>query len=533
MTDDETAGRLWANRASGDGSEPRVEIWLAQARQLRSQKPLATDLSLLAGLTAVLAFLWGRGRNVWFWIDEGIAVGISSQPLTAIPDLLHQDGAPPLYYFLLHLWMSLFGSSEAATHLLSLLFALAVIPAALWAGWSLFGRRTGWFCAVLAALNPFLASYANETRMYSLVVLLSLLSIASFLHAFVFGRRRYLPAFVLLLTLLMYTHNWGLFLGLGAGLAVIPCAITRPDLRRTLMDAVLAFGAIGLLYAPWLPMVLYQAGQDLNPWSRRATLTDMREQLARLVGGREVVVALGVGAAGALVTILKKPTSRTALAVVTLVTMALVIVMGGWATGVWAYRYLAIVVPFLLLVLALGLARGGGLGLAAVVVTAFLMAPIGVKVNPYQKSNAKAVADEAALSLQPGDLVISPDFTQVPLLSYYLPSGLVYAGPFGVVADDYITDWRQSLDRMRASRPSEAIPPLVDALPPGGRILVMCPGIDASPELVEFHELVDERCQEIRSLLESNDNLDVEWSIQNPEGIELTPFEAMMLRKGP
>lgn len=61
--------------------------------------------------------------------------------------------------------MSLFGNSEAATHSLSLLFALAAVPTALWAGWSLFGRRTGWVCAALSALNPFLAAYANETRM--------------------------------------------------------------------------------------------------------------------------------------------------------------------------------------------------------------------------------------------------------------------------------------------------------------------------------------------------------------------------------
>lgn len=517
-----------------DGTEPKVDIWLARARQLTARKPFFIDLVALGGLTGVLAFLWGRGRGVWFWIDEGIAVGISSQPLTSIPGLLRQDGAPPLYYLLLHLWMSVFGSSEAATHFLSLLFALAVVPAALWAGWSLFGRRAGWICAVLAALNPFLSYYANETRMYSLLVLLGLLTIATFVHVFVFGHRRYLPAFVVLLTLSMYTHNWSLFLAVGAGLAVIPCAVTRPDPRRTLIDAVFAFSATGLLYAPWLPMALYQAGQGLNPWARRATLSDMREQVAILVGGREVVIALGVGAAGALVTILKRPTRRDALAVVALVIMAVVIVMGGWVSGVWAYRYLALIVPFLLLVLALGLARGGGLAVAAIVVTAFLMAPVGVKVPPFRKSNAKAVAEEATGSLQRGDLVISPDFTQVPLLSYYLPAGLRYAGPGGLVAHDYITDWRHSLERMRDSRPADAIPPLVDALPTGGRVLLMCPDIDAtSLELVEFHELAYDRCQEIRGLLASDDRLDVEWAIEDPQGIEFTPFESILLRKGP
>ena len=52
--------------------------------------------------------------------------------------------------------------------------------------------------------------------MYSLMLVLSLLATAAFLHVFAFGRRRYLPLFVILLAALLYTHNWGLFLGVGA-----------------------------------------------------------------------------------------------------------------------------------------------------------------------------------------------------------------------------------------------------------------------------------------------------------------------------
>ena len=40
-------------------------------------------------------------------MDEGIAVGISSHSLSAIPGILRYDGSPPLYYLLLHVWMSM------------------------------------------------------------------------------------------------------------------------------------------------------------------------------------------------------------------------------------------------------------------------------------------------------------------------------------------------------------------------------------------------------------------------------------------
>ena len=48
--------------------------------------------------------------------------------------------------------------------------------------------------------------------MYSLVVLLSILASASFVLAFVRGSRRHVPLLGVWLTLLLYTHTWGLFL---------------------------------------------------------------------------------------------------------------------------------------------------------------------------------------------------------------------------------------------------------------------------------------------------------------------------------
>ena len=112
-----------------------------------------------------------------YWIDEGLSVGIASHPLTDIPGVLRQDGSPPLYYLLLHVWIDVIGGDgEARTHALSLLFALADDPGRLVGGARAVRERAGWCAAVVAALNPFLNFYAQETRMYSLVALLSLSS---------------------------------------------------------------------------------------------------------------------------------------------------------------------------------------------------------------------------------------------------------------------------------------------------------------------------------------------------------------------
>ena len=123
----------------------------------------------VAGLTvlvAVSAWLRSRSLDGALWIDEALSRGIASHDVAEIPDLLRLDASPPLYYVLLHAWMVVAGDSEPALRALSLVFALATVPAAYWAGSVAGGRRCGWIAAVVAALNPFLTIYGQEARMY-------------------------------------------------------------------------------------------------------------------------------------------------------------------------------------------------------------------------------------------------------------------------------------------------------------------------------------------------------------------------------
>src|SRR4051794_34792270 len=88
---------------------------------------------VLAALTAVSLLLRTGTLDIGYWIDEGISVGIASHDLRDIRGVLAQDGNPPLYYLLLHGWITVAGTSEAATRALSLLFALLAIPVSYWA----------------------------------------------------------------------------------------------------------------------------------------------------------------------------------------------------------------------------------------------------------------------------------------------------------------------------------------------------------------------------------------------------------------
>src|SRR6478735_5463751 len=126
--------------------------------ELRASDALLAGVTLVA-LIALSAYVRTRAIGGSFWMDEGLSVGISSHAFADIPGVLRQDGSPPLYYMLLHVWMDVFGESEAAIRAFSACCATLAIPVAWWAARALFGARAGWMAAILAATNPFLTQY--------------------------------------------------------------------------------------------------------------------------------------------------------------------------------------------------------------------------------------------------------------------------------------------------------------------------------------------------------------------------------------
>ena len=98
---------------------------------------------LLGALLLISLYLRTRALGASLWMDEGLSIGISTQPFLDIPGVLRQDGSPPLYYLALHVWMQLFGTGPADTQGLSVAISLVAVPGGLWAGWTLFGKRAG------------------------------------------------------------------------------------------------------------------------------------------------------------------------------------------------------------------------------------------------------------------------------------------------------------------------------------------------------------------------------------------------------
>lgn len=76
------------------------------------------------------------------WLDEALTVNIARAPLGQIPALLRHDGAPLLYYFLLHFWMKAFGASNIGARSLAGVIGVLNLPLA-WVAGHRIGSRAG------------------------------------------------------------------------------------------------------------------------------------------------------------------------------------------------------------------------------------------------------------------------------------------------------------------------------------------------------------------------------------------------------
>ena len=153
-------------------------------REASSERSRFSPLVVVALVTTACAGLvfFSYTRSA-LWLDEALTVNIARLPLSQLHGALKQDGAPPLFYVLLHLWTGVFGSGNVASRSLSGLFMAAAVVATWFAARRFVGTTGAWIAAVVMVANPYSIRYATEARMDSLELLLVALGIVTFQRA--------------------------------------------------------------------------------------------------------------------------------------------------------------------------------------------------------------------------------------------------------------------------------------------------------------------------------------------------------------
>lgn len=117
------------------------------------------------------------------WLDEATsALAAKMNMVELFTKFLPGDFHPPLYYLTLKLWSGLFGYSEIALRLPSIIFGVLTIYMVYLIGKSLFNKNVGLVASLFLATSGLHVYYSQEARMYSLATMLVALSIYFFLE---------------------------------------------------------------------------------------------------------------------------------------------------------------------------------------------------------------------------------------------------------------------------------------------------------------------------------------------------------------
>jgi mannosyltransferase len=225
-------------------------------RRFPAWMPTALAVVVLV-IAAVLRF-YSLGRSS-FWIDEASSVALVSMPWRKfLHTLWTYEANMTLYYLLLRAWMHM-GTSEAMLRALSALFGVAGVGALYVLGRRLVAPKAALLAAALLAVNVLHIQTSQDTRAYTLVVLLVILSTHAFVNAVEAPERtRGWVIYVALSVLSVYAH---LFAVLVIGAQWLAAGTGR--LRRIGARRVMAIAAgLGLPLVPLgLFVLLHDHGQ--------------------------------------------------------------------------------------------------------------------------------------------------------------------------------------------------------------------------------------------------------------------------------
>lgn len=197
-----------------------------------------------------------------FWYDEACSWFSAKQdfPMGIMNNLLHLDlQHTPLYFFLLHFWMKLFGNSEIAIRSLSLIFGILTIPLVYTAAMKLTTKSNAIMATLVSVVSPLLVFFSVEARMYPIVVFLVILSLNYLIDFEQKNDKKSLIKLILTNLLIPYTLVGGILYNI----SVIICYgiylyRTKRDIFRLYLKGIMA-EIVCLI--PYFIFVGYYAGQ--------------------------------------------------------------------------------------------------------------------------------------------------------------------------------------------------------------------------------------------------------------------------------
>jgi mannosyltransferase len=386
-------------------------------------KPEAVDwlhgliLLILAGGTLAIrlhALAWKP-----FWFDECFSVALARMDWRSFLHMLWwREANMSLYYVMLRGWMH-WGENPFFIRSLSVVLAVATLPALYWLARVLYDRRVALMACAFFTWNGFDVRYSQEARSYALFLLLAALS-SGFLLAFLQEPRRlYRNAYIATSALAVYAHFYVLLLLAAHRLVLKKIGLPVTHERKEAVRADLRRAWIAIAVAV-LPLIIFIAKTGAGPirWIQRPGFADLLRFCAYFSGGIPFLCA--AACLLAVVPLGKRLWARDQsweiwryqfLSVWLLFPIALTLLLSV-ARPVFFPRYMIFCLPALLILMAAGVARVGqkwqpAVALGIMLVLSARMIPFVYSHDFEDERDGAGVATDFILDhAHPGDGVI-------------------------------------------------------------------------------------------------------------------------------
>ncbi len=189
-----------------------------------------------------------------FWADEAFTFWISNMN---IPDIIHttsEDVHPPLYYFIVHYLVNIFGKSPFVYHIISVIAYTAMLILATTIIRKLFDTSGAILFITFLTILGNTTIQNIEVRMYSWAMLFVTIAFINLL--FILGRNevKYFAIYTIAILAASYTHYYAFLSVLIMTSALFIYALFRKKYRlRVVISCLLA----SIIYSPWL-IILYR-----------------------------------------------------------------------------------------------------------------------------------------------------------------------------------------------------------------------------------------------------------------------------------
>ncbi|MES2985549.1 MAG: glycosyltransferase family 39 protein [Patescibacteria group bacterium] len=166
------------------------------------QTQCAIALAMLFACVVSISFFMGKSLR----LDEAQSLFQTNGTFLGTIRIIAGDIHLPVYFISLQVWQSLFGDSLLAIRSLSLVFLLCSLPFIYLLGKETYGKKVGMITVMLCALSPFLQWFGAETRMYTVLFLITILNQLFFVRLWNNSEKRSWFLYALTVIIGVYTH---------------------------------------------------------------------------------------------------------------------------------------------------------------------------------------------------------------------------------------------------------------------------------------------------------------------------------------